>query len=232
MMRKVLVALALLGMAFALLPLAYRAGVAEGPNALATAYLDRAPAELATANVVTAIVVSYRGFDTLGEVAVLFAATAGVGALLTKKRLGAAGSRAPRREATEVLGTAARLLTSLLVLFGVYIFTHGHLTPGGGFQGGVVIATAVLLNILARPESHLAHGLMTAVESLSGAAYVALGLLGAFLAWGFLDPRALPLGELGRLVSAGAIPLIYSMVGLKVGAELSGILEALKGDRE
>jgi multicomponent Na+:H+ antiporter subunit B len=73
---------------------------------------------------------------------------------------------------------------------------------------------------------------MTAVESLSGAAYVALGLLGAFLAWGFLDPRALPLGELGRLVSAGAIPLIYSMVGLKVGAELSGILEALKGDRE
>jgi multicomponent Na+:H+ antiporter subunit B len=232
MMRKVLVTLALLGMAFALLPLAYRAGVAEGPNALATAYLDRAPTELATANVVTAIVVSYRGFDTLGEVAVLFAATAGVGALLTKKRLGAAGSRAPRKEATEVLGTAARLLTSLLVLFGVYIFTHGHLTPGGGFQGGVVIATAVLLNILARPESHLAHGLMTAVESLSGAAYVALGLLGAFLAWGFLDPRALPLGELGRLLSAGAIPLIYSVVGLKVGAELSGILEALKGDRE
>jgi multicomponent Na+:H+ antiporter subunit B len=232
MMRKVLVTLALLGMAFALLPLAYRAGVAEEPNALATAYLDRAPKELATANVVTAIVVSYRGFDTLGEVAVLFAATAGVGALLTKKRLGSAGSRAPRKEATEVLGTAARLLTSLLVLFGVYIFTHGHLTPGGGFQGGVVIATAVLLNILARPESHLAHSLMTAIESLSGAAYVALGLLGVFLAWGFLDPRALPLGELGRLLSAGAIPLIYSVVGLKVGAELSGILEALKGDRE
>ncbi|HAE20855.1 MAG TPA: sodium:proton antiporter [Spirochaetaceae bacterium] len=232
MMRKVLVFLALIGFAFALLPLAYRAGVADEPNALATAYLERAPAELATANVVTAIVVSYRGFDTLGEVAVLFAATAGVGALLTKKRLGSAGARAPRKEATEVLGTAARLLTSLLALFGVYIFTHGHLTPGGGFQGGVVIATAVLLNILARPQSHLAHGLMTAVESLSGAAYVALGLLGAFLAWGFLDPRALPLGELGKLVSAGAIPLIYSVVGLKVGAELSGILEALKGDRE
>ena len=56
--------------------------------------------------------------------------------------------------------------------------------------------------------------------------------MGAFLAWGFLDPRALPPGTLGRLASAGAIPLIYSAIGLKVGAELSAILEALKGDRE
>ena len=53
----------------------------------------------------------------------------------------------------------------------------------------------------------------------------------AWSLYGFLDPRALPLGELGRLASAGAIPLIYSAIGLKVGAELSAILEALKGDR-
>jgi len=72
---------------------------------------------------------------------------------------------------------------------------------------------------------------MTAVEALSGAAYVAIGLLGAFLAWGFLDPRVMPTGSIGSLVSAGTIPLIYSAIGLKVGAELSGIIEALKGDR-
>lgn len=233
MMRKVMVMLALAGFAFALLPLAFVAGVAEGPGALATGYLENSPRDFAAANVVTAIVVSYRGFDTLGEVAVLFAATAGVGALLTRKRLGLAeGSEAGKKPSTEILRTATGLLTSLLVMFGVYIFLHGHLTPGGGFQGGVVIATAVLLSLLSSPDSHLAHAVMTAVESLSGAAYVALGLLGTFLAWGFLDPRALPLGTLGRLASAGAIPFIYSAIGLKVGAELSAILDALKGDRE
>ena len=231
MMRKVMVMLALAGFAFALLPLAFMAGVVPEPGALASAYLQDSPKDFAAANVVTAIVVSYRGFDTLGEVAVLFAATAGVGALLTRKRLRPGQAEEPKTEATEILRTATGLLTGLLVMFGVYIFMHGHLTPGGGFQGGVVIATAVLLNLLSSPRSHLAHDVMTAVESLSGAAYVGLGLLGAFLAYGFLDPRALPLGELGRLVSAGAIPLIYSAIGLKVGAELSAILEALKGDR-
>ncbi len=233
MMRRVLVFLAVAGMAAALLPLALGTGVPEAPGALASSYLSDAPGDFGAANVVTAIVVSYRGFDTLGEVAVLFAATAGVGALLTRKRLGlGAAESEPKPAATEILVTATGLLTGLLVMFGVYIFLHGHLTPGGGFQGGVVIATALLLGLLARPESRLSHGIMAAVESLSGAAYVGMGLLGAFLAWGFLDPRALPLGRIGSLVSAGSIPVIYSLIGLKVGAELSGILDALKGDRE
>jgi len=132
MMRKVMVTLAIIGFAFALLPLAFRAGVQAEPGALATEYLETAPRELGAANVVTAIVVSYRGFDTLGEVAVLFVATAGVGAMLTRKRLGpaAVGRRKP---ATEVLRTATGLLTGLIVMFGAYIFMHGHLTPGGGF---------------------------------------------------------------------------------------------------
>lgn len=231
MMRKILVTLAIMGFAFAVLPLVYRGGVPEAPGALATQYIEDSPKDFAAANIVTAIVVSYRGFDTLGEVAVLFAATAGVGALLTRKRMGPGALPASRTPATEILGTANGLLSGLLVMFGAYIFMHGHLTPGGGFQGGVVIATAVLLNMLASPGSHVAHGVMAAVESLSGAAYVALGLLGAFLAWGFLDPRILPIGTVGALVSAGSIPLIYSMIGLKVGAELSAILDALKGDR-
>jgi multicomponent Na+:H+ antiporter subunit B len=230
MMRRLLVAAAILALAAALLPMVFQAGVTESPGTLASAYLNDASTDFGAANVVTAIVVSYRGFDTLGEVAVLFAATAGVGTLLTRQRLGIGRPAAGRRPGTEILGTASRLLSGLLIMFGAYIFMHGHLTPGGGFQGGVVIATAVLLGLLANPDSQLAHGTMSAVESLSGVAYVGLGLLGAVLAYGFLDPRILPLGRLGNLLSAGSIPLIYSVIGLKVGAELSGILDALKGD--
>jgi multicomponent Na+:H+ antiporter subunit B len=66
------------------------------------------------------------------------------------------------------------------------------------------------------------------VESLSGAAYVGIGILGIVLAAGFLDARLLPLGEYGNLVSAGVIPVIYSLVGLKVGAELTGILDRMR----
>jgi multicomponent Na+:H+ antiporter subunit B len=113
-------------------------------------------------------------------------------------------------------------------LFGTYIFLHGHLTPGGGFQGGVVIATGFLLLLLSNRLDELHHGVMAWVESLSGFLYISVGLAGLVWAAGFLDPRFLPLGEYGRLASAGAIPVIYSLVGLKVGAELVGIIDGMR----
>ena len=65
------------------------------------------------------------------------------------------------------------------------------------------------------------------VESFAGVLYVGIGLLGLVLAGGFLDNRILPIGDLGQLISAGAIPLIYSLIGLKVGAEFSSMLASL-----
>jgi len=57
--------------------------------------------------------------------------------------------------------------------------------------------------------------------------YVGIGVLGLVLAGGFLDNRILPLGEFGSILSAGAIPLIYALIGLKVGAEFSSIMASL-----
>jgi multicomponent Na+:H+ antiporter subunit B len=128
--------------------------------------------------------------------------------------------------------TGSLLLFPLLLLFGVYIFVHGHLGPGGGFQGGVVIASAVLLLLLADPQRKISHGLLTWIESLSGLFFAGIGIAGLVLAGGFLDNRILPLGIPGELFSAGAIPLIYSLVGLKVGSELAGILDALRKEEE
>ncbi len=122
----------------------------------------------------------------------------------------------------------------LLILFGVYIFVHGHLSPGGGFQGGVIIASAFLLLFLTLPGQEISHGILGAVESLSGISVLILAIAGIVLAAGFLDPRYLPLGEYGTLLSAGAVPLIYSLIGLKVGSELTGVLDAMriKGESE
>ena len=227
MIRRLLALLGLIFAALLLTPFVLSAPVGGPLPGVATDYIQRAPEELNGANLVTSIIVTYRGLDTLGEVAVLFAATAAVGLLL-----GTAGSSvsggAPARKASEILETGGGFLFPLIILFGAYIFIHGHLTPGGGFQGGVVIATGFLLLLLSGRTDRFNHTVMALVESLSGLAYVAVALTGLFAAAGFLDPRFIPAGEFGRLFSAGAIPIIYSLIGLKVGAELLGILDGMR----
>jgi len=192
---------------------------------LAKKYAEDGPSELGAANLVTSVVVTYRGLDTLGEVTVLFLATAGVGFLLSRKK--DSEEETPLREPSELLSTASNFLVPLFFLFGVYIFVHGHLTPGGGFQGGVVIASAVLLMMISRVSYEVNETILHFAESLSGFTVIALAVLGAVLAGGFLDNRFLPTGNLGSLVSAGAIPLIYSLIGIKVGAELTGIISRM-----
>jgi multicomponent Na+:H+ antiporter subunit B len=198
-------------------------------NLTARYYAERTAADLGAANIVTAIVVTYRGLDTLGEVTVLFLSASIVGLVLAK------GSHQRTRAAVpagELLTTGTRFLVPLILLLGVYVFVNGHLTPGGGFQGGAIIASGILLLLLADPLKHFSHGLISAIESLAGIFYVTIGLAGLFLAGGFLDNRILPLGQVGDLFSAGAIPLIYSLIGLKVGAEFASILAALSETEE
>ena len=208
----------------ALLPIVIDFQAAKNLNPLAYKYVKDGPEELGAQNLVTSVVVTYRGLDTLGEVSVLFIATAGIGFLLRKKDK----KEKNKRNSSEILQTGTDFLIPLIFLFGVYIFVHGHLTPGGGFQGGVVIASGVLLMMLSNISLKFNHLLLSSIESLSGAFYVVIGVLGLVLAGGFLDNRFLPLGQFGSLFSAGAIPIIYSLIGLKVGSELTGILENME----
>jgi multicomponent Na+:H+ antiporter subunit B len=198
---------------------------------VARSYAERGAGELGTQNIVTSIVVTYRGFDTLGEVSVLFIAATGVAVLLRRKEEEAPGKRS-KRQSSEILQTGTKLLTPIIIMFGVYIFINGHLSPGGGFQGGAVIASAVLLLFLSDINYEINHNLFNIIESFSGAFYVLIGLLGLILlgANNFLDNRILPLGEFGAILSAGAIPVIYSLIGLKVGTELASIIDNMKRD--
>ncbi len=243
MIKRLLIIVALATIALGLFPLVWGMQEARTLSGVARYYVVNGAEDYGAANLVTAVVVSYRGLDTLGEVAVLFVATAGIVLLLGSakepvlldRKSHAEGESEPepdmgteRREGSPLLKTGAALLFPIILLFGVYIFVNGHLTPGGGFQGGVVIASAVVLLLMANSEMHMKHGLLNMIEALSGATYVAIGLLGMWLAAGFLDPRFLPSGEFGALFSAGAIPLIYSLIGMKVGSELTGVMESLR----
>lgn len=177
----------------------------------------------ATANAVTSVVTFFRGIDTVGEVTVLFLATTGVAMILSSsQRLG----EKLIHQRSFILETGSKLLFSVIVLFGVYIIIHGHLSPGGGFQGGVVIATAFLLLFLANPNISLNHSILTLGESLSGVAYVLIVIIGLFKT-GTLLSNFLPhnITQMGNLISGGIIPVIYIIVGIKVGSEMSVIVE-------
>lgn len=204
----------------------------ETLNRTAAYYAENTAPDLGAANIVTAIIVTYRGLDTLGEVTVLFLTAAIVGLVLARERH--EQSQPPRElpPPGELLVTGTRLLLPLILLFGAYVFTHGHLTPGGGFQGGAILASGMLLMLLSHPLRRFGHRIIAIVESIAGMAFVIIGVLGIGLAGGFLDNRILPTGTLGELFSAGAIPIIYAFVGLKVGAEFSSMLVNLSETEE
>ena len=205
-------------------------------------YAEQGPSELGAPNLVTAVVVTYRGLDTLGEVTVLFISAAGVGLLLRRTRRREEdlesedlerGDRAEEtagyhKPSSEIVETATELLLPMVILFGIYVFLNGHLSPGGGFQGGAIIASGTMFLLLALPESHISRLMIAIIESLSGFSYVVVGVLGVLMAGGFLDNRIMELGTYGHLFSAGAIPLIYVFVGLKVGFELSAVLDRFR----
>jgi multicomponent Na+:H+ antiporter subunit B len=184
-----------------------------------------AVAERKATNVVAAVTFDYRGVDTMGEEYILFAAVIGVAVLLRAQRdeveqppdEDAADRRAPgTSNAVRVLGLA---LVGPVVLFGLYMVAHGHLTPGGGFQGGVVLATGALLVFLSGEYVTLRKvrpaALIDLAESSGAGGYVTVGLLGLATGAAFLE-NVLPLGEPGALLSAGTIPLLNLAVGLEV----------------
>ncbi len=119
-------------------------------------YVENTLEETGAVNIITGIILDYRGFDTLGESHVLFIAACTVLLMLSVKgeqdqrqRLAReAREERERRHEPErdaILQAAARLLTPLILVFGLYIIFNGHLSPGGGFSGGAVLGAGLIL---------------------------------------------------------------------------------------
>ena len=194
----------------------------KGAKPVKDIYLTQTKSTLKVANAVTSIVVNFRGFDTLGEVTVLFLAVTALGSILYKKRH-QVGERSVLFSASSIVTSGSKLLFPAIVLLGAYVFIHGHLSPGGGFQGGVIIATGFLLMLLAYQNFSVGHNALSLIESLAGITFAGVGLLGFMHGGTFLE-NFLPTGVLNNLFSGGIIPIIYIAVGFKVAAELTGVI--------
>ncbi len=129
-----------------------------------------------------------------------------------------------------IVKTVTRLTVGLIFLYGIYIILHGHLTPGGGFAGGVIIALSFInLNLAFGGKISakvFSKGSTGVVEALGAVMFLALAFLGLQYG-GFFDNFLHPDGEPGQLVSAGIIPLENIAISLKVGAGIFGIFLTL-----
>jgi multicomponent Na+:H+ antiporter subunit B len=207
-----------------------------------------AVAERKATDVVSAVNFDYRAFDTMGEEFILFVSVAGAALLLRKidddkeesgfardgrrpqagayeeetrdesEREDRESGRAPppTSDATRAFGVA---LVGLTVVFGLYMISHGQTTPGGGFQGGVILATAPLSVYLAadaRTFQRIApRGLVEWAESIAAAAYVLFGLAAVVVGAEFLR-NVTPLGEEEKMGSSGNIFWLNLAVGIEV----------------
>lgn len=130
---------------------------------------------------------------------------------------------------TVIVKTIARLVMSFIILFGAYIILYGHLTPGGGFAGGVIIAIAYVLLMLAFggkvATGKLNNFWASMWDNIGALAFVIIGFLG--LTGGYFFLNFINHGTPGELLSAGIIPLANISIAIKVGAALYAIFIGL-----
>ncbi|MFH1269962.1 MAG: MnhB domain-containing protein [Candidatus Omnitrophota bacterium] len=137
----------------------------------------------------------------------------------------------PEKGMTLIVKTITRLTIGLILLYGIYIVLHGHLTPGGGFAGGVIIALSFVHLMLAFGKEtalrKLSQGAASVLESLGAIMFLTIALLG-FLGGGYFFLNFfLHKGRPFTLFSAGIIPLCNIAISLKVGAGLFAIFAIL-----
>jgi multicomponent Na+:H+ antiporter subunit B len=190
-------------------------------------------AERHATNIVSAVTFDYRGFDTLGEEFILFAAATGTAILLRAQRGEEAVEAAEERsnERADVVARPVRALGAGLVAptvtLGAYIVAHGAITPGGGFQGGVILAAAAVLVYTSGQYLALRRvrsvSVLEMLEALGAAGFALIALGGLLFGTAAMD-NFLGFGVPATLYSGGIIPLANISVGIEVAGGVTLIV--------
>jgi multicomponent Na+:H+ antiporter subunit B len=142
----------------------------------------------------------------------------------------------PREGMSLIVKTASRWLKGLILLYGIWMVLYGHLTPGGGFPGGVVIASAFILITLAEGQAgatkHLSRTAAMECDSIGALIFLLVAVMGMVVAGAFFrNFISTPDASFFALVSAGVMPLCNIGIGLKVSASLFMVFVILSAIR-
>jgi multicomponent Na+:H+ antiporter subunit B len=212
-------------LAFYLWGLSGLPGFGNYPGPYGPAILRIAVAQTNATGVVSAITFDFRGFDTVGEEFILFVAAAGVAVVLRLLRGEREHPDATDRDVPATSGAVrmvALLFTGPVVVAGWWLVSHAQTDPSGGFQGGILLATAFVLIYLSG-EFLVFHRFSPAdltdmVEAVGAGGFVAIGLAAVAMGLPYLKDF-LPLGQVpGAVSSSGTIALVSFFVGIEVAA--------------
>ena len=205
-------------------------------------YVEHTMEETGAVNIITGIILDYRGFDTLGESHVLFIGMCTVLLLLSIK-----GEKDQERQLQleaydrhfeprhdEILQSCARILCPLILVFGVYIIANGHLSPGGGFSGGAILGGGIILYQMAfgylPTEKFFTFRTFKVVSVVSLLFYSCAKGYHFFTGANHLESGVEP-GIVGNILSAGLLLPLNCVVGLVVTCTMYALYTMFrKGD--
>jgi len=207
-------------------------GAEDNPynNEVSQRYIEQGIPETGAVNFVAGMILDYRAFDTFGESTVLFVASCGVIFLL---KLGDHAPGKPSKAMLEaeyddrhhepkndgILQFAAKFLTPVILLFGIYIVLNGHISPGGGFSGGAVMGAGLILYLTAfgfeKTRRFFTYKMTRWISVLPLLCYAGMKSYSFFTGANHI-PGGVPLGTPGAILSSGFILPLNICVGLIV----------------
>ncbi|MCK8825635.1 hydrogen gas-evolving membrane-bound hydrogenase subunit E [Fuchsiella alkaliacetigena] len=204
------------------------AGFEEVEMELSNYYVENAVTDTGAINLVTAILFDYRAFDTLGEATVIFTAASAVAFLAPKKETGLLIDGF-----SVIVRQSINFAIPFIFVAGGYFIVFGHLSPGGGFTGGVILAVISILWTVTfdfeHSESRLNLESKSLIEDLGALAFIIIGIMGIVAGANFLanSQASFYLGTPGKIFSGGIVPFLNIAIGAKVGAGLAIIFNSL-----
>lgn len=188
-------------------------------------YIEKGAEEAVAENIIAAIVLNYRGYDTMGEVTVIFTALCSVLAVLGRERLKTSFSEMDTssvKPSMIVQGVTASLIP-FIMLFAIYVILHGDVSPGGGFQGGTILGAVFIVFVLvfglAESMKKLPPDSRVLFESIAPISFILVGLTGLIFGANFLTFKLPGLSSSNQIFIAKGMLLLLG-VGIGAGGGL------------